>query len=464
MNKLFSLSVKLFILIFILFSMNLIPSLQTEAALRGGCARVDITPPIGTWLTGFASRTKPSDGIWDELYVKVLILDDGKQSIAIACLDLCYIPLEMTNEIRKNVHKNISIPEQNILICASHTHFGPKTYDKDLIGPEANKPDKCYVRTLVKKITGAFTIAHNNMQEIKIGYAKGEVPEVMYNRRVKTKDNSIRMMWRIPEEEALPEPIIEKRMIDSYETTFTIPSLNPDLTFNHVYPDVHVLKMEDMNGNTAGSLINFSCHPSSGAGYSDWMYSFSADYPGHAMKTVEEVEGGICLFSLGTAADQTAIKRGKPRIKIGKAVGGEAVRKLQFLHTTDNVSLNALARAVEIPVKKELPSYDVREIDVEPGATSITTQIQILKIGDIYILGLPGEIMSDIGMDIKRKSGIDKLIFITLCNDEISYVCKRETYEAGGYEPNEATCLAEGTGEIIIDASLKIIKDIANSK
>ena len=461
MNKYISLITKTIFSLIILFSLYCIFSTETIGALKGGCAKVNITPPVGTWLTGFSSRTKPSDNIADELYAKVLVLDDGQNTIAIISLDLCYIPLEMTNKIRKIVKERISIPEENIMICASHTHFGPKIFDKDLIGPEDNKPDKCYVQTLVNKISGALSIAHKNMQEVKIGFVKGEIPEIVYNRRVKTKDNSIKMMWTIPEDEALPKPIIKKRIIDSQETTITIPSSNPDLIFGHINPEVKILKIEDSSSNTIGSLINFACHPSSGASYSDWLYSFSADYPGYAMKIVEELEGGICMFSLGTAADLTAIKRGKePRIKLGKSLGGEVIRRLQFLNTTDKVTLNALVKAVEIPLKKELPSYEVREIDVEPGATKITTEIQVLKIGDIFILGLPGEIMTDIGFDIKRESGINNLIIITLCNDEISYVCKKETYEEGGYEPNEATCLAKGAGEIILNESLKIIEEI----
>ena len=42
-------------------------SRASQTALKAGCAKVDITPPVGIWLSGYSSRNKPSDGISDEL-------------------------------------------------------------------------------------------------------------------------------------------------------------------------------------------------------------------------------------------------------------------------------------------------------------------------------------------------------------------------------------------------------------
>ncbi|MCK4967203.1 hypothetical protein KAS50_09230, partial [bacterium] len=75
MNKLLSLDIKVFICLTILFlfSVNFCP--KTTAALKGGCAKVNITPPVGIWLTGFGSRTRPSDNVADELHAKTIVLN-----------------------------------------------------------------------------------------------------------------------------------------------------------------------------------------------------------------------------------------------------------------------------------------------------------------------------------------------------------------------------------------------------
>jgi hypothetical protein len=90
-----------------------------DGALKGGCAKVDITPPIGIWLSGYGSRDKPSDGISDKLYAKALVLDDGQNKIAIVSADLLCVPISITTEVRKNIQEKIGIPETNILICTN---------------------------------------------------------------------------------------------------------------------------------------------------------------------------------------------------------------------------------------------------------------------------------------------------------------------------------------------------------
>jgi neutral ceramidase len=65
---------------------NLALSFGGQAALKGGCARVNITPPLGIPLTG--SRGEPSDHILDDLYAKALVLDDGCTTVAIVSADL----------------------------------------------------------------------------------------------------------------------------------------------------------------------------------------------------------------------------------------------------------------------------------------------------------------------------------------------------------------------------------------
>lgn len=132
-----------------------------QAALKGGCAKVNITPPIGFNLAGFGARVKPSDDIADELYSKALVLDDGQNTIAIVCNDLVGIPLKITTQIREIVKEKIGIPEKNVFICATHTHWGPKIAERDIIGAKVpdNKPDKFYVQTLAKKVAGSVLIA-----------------------------------------------------------------------------------------------------------------------------------------------------------------------------------------------------------------------------------------------------------------------------------------------------------------
>ena len=74
------------------------------AALKAGAVRVDITPPVGVWLSGYGHRNKPSDAVEDRLYSKALVLNDGRTKIAIVSTDLLWVPLEITNQVRDHLH------------------------------------------------------------------------------------------------------------------------------------------------------------------------------------------------------------------------------------------------------------------------------------------------------------------------------------------------------------------------
>ncbi len=432
-----------------------------QASLRGGCSKVNITPPLGIPLIG--SYGKPSDDILDELYAKALVLNDGSTTIAIVSADLLYSPLEdITNPVREIIKEKIGIPAQNILVCGTHTHSGPEVFSRSKLAPgkevQADDIDQFYLRSLIRKIAGSVFIAYQNMQEVKIGAAKGVLPEIIYNRRARKSDGSVEMAFTLPREITATKKI-ETDADGSVKVTFTLPD-DKELEFGPVDPEVCVFRAEDMDGGIVGSLVNFGCHPVSI--YPHLSTAVSADYPAYTTKVVEKMEGGICLFALGLAGNIVPIQRGvEPRKQIGKAIGGEALRNLQFVATSGDVTLKALKKEVRFPAKK--PSSSEKGTEADTTAVYITTEIQVLRLGDIYILGLPGEVLVEVGLEIKRRAGVEKLFIISICNDSIGYVCHSQAYEEGGYEPGSGTNLAKGAGEIMIKQALDLINQIKPS-
>ncbi|NIP24828.1 MAG: hypothetical protein GWN67_18810, partial [Phycisphaerae bacterium] len=278
MKKKFFLKTISLIFIMVLSIQIYCPSCQ--AALKAGFAKVDITPPAGVWLSGYAARKKPSESISDKLYAKAVVLDDGQNKIAIVSDDLLWFPLEMTAEIRGIVKKEIGIPENNILLCATHTHFGPKIdkIRKDWPDTPGSKVDKSYVEKLKKRTAESIITAAQNTRPAKLGTVKGDISEIVYNRRTKRPDGKVAM-------------------------TFRLPPADPNLAFGPIDPEVGILRVEDTDGAFMGTIVNYACHPVCGATDNEEFYSISADYPGYTAKVVEQMEGGICLFALGTSGN-----------------------------------------------------------------------------------------------------------------------------------------------------------------
>jgi neutral ceramidase len=430
----------------------------SRAELKGGCGKVNITPPLGIPLIG--SYGKPSDDILDELYAKALVLDDGTNTLVIVSCDLLYTPLEeIAGPARKIITEKTGIPEQNILICATHTHSGPEVFTKSKFRTPGDTPppaiDRSYLDTLVKKIAGSALIAYKDMRQVKIGAAKGQAPEIVYNRRPKNKDGLVKMAFTVPPEVRATRKVVVEPDGD-VRTTFVLPDDKTEWKFGPVDPEVCVLKVESMDGEILASLVNFGCHPVS-------IYPFlstavSADYPAFVTSVVERAEGGLCLFTLGLAGDAVPYDRGVAQCRqIGRAVGGEALRRLQFMTTTDEITLSGLKKETVFPAKRPVAE---KAADNDKILEPVTSEIQVLRIGDIYILGLPGEVLVEVGLQIKKRAGLENLFIVTLSNDAIGYVCHSAAYDEGGYEPAGATNLAKGAGEIMIEKSLELINQI----
>ncbi len=422
-----------------------------HAALRGACSKVNITPPLGITLIG--SKGQPSDAVRDELFAKAMVLQDGTTIIAIVSADLLYTPEDITGPVRTIVSEKTGIPMQNIMVCATHTHSGPEVFTRSKVPAEGRLPasqvDQSYLQILIRKMADSALIAHRSMQDVKIGATIGALPEVLYNRRPITEKGLAQMAFTVPEAVAATRKV-ETRSDGRTRVVFTLRPGEAPLEFGVIDPSVNVLRMEDANGDVVGSLIGFGCHPV--CIYPFLSTTISADYPACATRVVEQAEKGTSLFLLGLAGNAVPLRRDvKPCEQLGKALGGEALRGLQMISTSGDVALKALARQVTLPVKT-----DANQVD-------ITTEIQVLKLGDACILGLPGEVLVEVGLAIKDRAGVDKLIIATLANDAVGYICHRQAYEEGGYEPGAGTHLAQGAAEILIEQSLDLIREIVKS-
>jgi len=427
-----------------------------RAALKGGCAKVNITPPLGITLIG--SYGKPSDTVSDDLYAKALVLSDGRETIAIVSADLLYTPLEeIANPVRAIVTEKLGIPRQNIMVCATHTHSGPEVFARSKLPPKSRVPvsdlAQSYLQILVRKMADSVLIAHQDLRDVKIGAAVGEVPEAAFNRRPVAKDGRVKTTFTLP-----PEVVATRRIEMTAEgyakVMFTLDSGGAPLEFGRVDPRVFALRVEDVNGRIVGSVVNFGCHPV--CIYPQSPTTISADYPAFVTRTVEQAEGGVSLFLLGLAGNVVPIQRGvQPREQMGKAIGGEAVRKLQFVATRGDAGLRGRCREVTFPIKAT-PADQADDAAWRP----VTTEIQVLRLGDIYVLGLPGEVLMEVGLEIRKKAGVEKLLIATVANDTIGYVCHGRAYDEGGYESEAATNLAKGAGEIMVKEALALIEEI----
>jgi hypothetical protein len=88
-------------------------------------------------------------------------------------------------------------------------------------------------------------------------------------------------------------------------------------------------------------------------------------------------------------------------------------------------------------------------VALEPGP-EVDIRVSSLKIGNILIAGISGELMNEIGLRIKEESPFKNTFVYTHCNGNSGYLCTDVSYEEGGYEPMVSRTMP-GTEKMISD-------------
>ena len=69
--------------------------------MRGGVARVCITPPVGTWQGGYGARDRPCEGVHDDLFARALVLPRTTAGRGAAVVSVDVVSLSRTTWRRR---------------------------------------------------------------------------------------------------------------------------------------------------------------------------------------------------------------------------------------------------------------------------------------------------------------------------------------------------------------------------
>ncbi len=248
----------------LLFQGNSISSAGSFApAIRVGLSKVEITPPVGGRMFGYAGRG-PSTGVHDPLFARVAYLESGETKVALVSWDVCEF---QSPWLRKQL-ENIGIP--NLLLCSTHTHAGPDLNELDF--PSKEKPLR---RTVEERILQAVKEARAKTFPAFISAAEGNIT-IGYNRLKRERDGTATTYfenpWRIP--------------------------------LGSVDPTVGVIRIDDEKGKTRAVIVCYACHP---VVLGPKNTNISADYPGVTMRRIEKRlppgRDAMCMFIQGCGGD-----------------------------------------------------------------------------------------------------------------------------------------------------------------
>lgn len=90
------------------------------------------------------------------------------------------------------------------------------------------------------------------------------------------------------------------------------------------------------------------------------------------------------------------------------------------------------------------------------------TRLQIIRLGDIAFVGIPGEMFGRLGLELRRRSPFRHTCIIGLANEQIGYIPDRKAYVDGGYQTwvGWHSKLEVGTGEAMVDEAVAILEEL----
>ena len=135
---------------------------QSNAKLLGGAAELVITPPVGAPTLG---TIKGGPGVHDDLYARVLVLNDAKKRVAILSLDLIGMDFVLADQIRSAIAARTGIAVA--LVHCTHNHSAPFTIPWSVLGPRwFSGPGKTWRDGLPGKLADLVSVAEAKSEPV----------------------------------------------------------------------------------------------------------------------------------------------------------------------------------------------------------------------------------------------------------------------------------------------------------
>ena len=424
---------------------------ESSPTLRVGAARADITPEVEVlnWVTG-----KPYGAVLDPLFVHALVLDDGVTKAVLIRWDLTDVSESAREEVRKAVGSALSMPGENILVHASHTHSAPwaPVYQTGHRGKERDTwwairymppqnehpPFKRWMERLIAASVEAATQAATRAQPAEVWIGRIAAYEFLHNRRPRMPT------WGLAD--AKRPPAIQVNH----------PDWNPEVlqggaSFGPLDRTLALVSFRDAGAKSIATLFHIACHavsiyPSNPA--------ISADWPGAAARTISAALGGESLFLQGCAGDINPWRRGEPAVAtMSGGLATKAQVALRYAVKLSTTSLHVSRATVNLPLT---PAAQERL-----GTKEVAAEIQVITCGPLAIVGLPGEPMTELGMAIREHSPFPQTIVLGYSNGNgVHYVGMPGEKARGGYEAGVAGAGTDECGRLMVETANGVLRTL----
>ena len=433
---------KLLLIVFTVFCLFSVSFSSHGAKLSASVSTIDITPPLEMKYTlgGYGERmNKPAEGIHDHIMAKALALKKDDRKYLIITLDLLGIQSNVKSDLIKRLD-GMGWNMENMMLLPSHSHgsleMAALNSKNVLNNPNLGIFQPELLAFLIDKLEKLVKDADKNYQQVKIATGSRILEGLNRNRR--------------------KDPDVDKELI--------------------------VTRIDLKNGKPLALLVNWTAHPTFIGGED---MQLSAEWPGYLQNDLQDLigQGVTAMYFNGSEGDQSTMlksdKKSYEKIQIyGKTIADKAFELYNELRPLEVSEFNYTYNLTKLPGHVAHPSF-MKTGGEEYGLNDQTVTIVMdilgpgevglgaVRIGDLLISGIPGEMTAVLGQKVKnavKQSGIKYTAIGGMANEWISYILSSDQYLHGeGYE-SSMSFYGPDLGEVITSGAIKAALPLSHSK
>lgn len=406
--------------------------------LLANVATTDITPPaeMKYALGGYGERmSQPAEGIHDPIYAKALVLKKDTLKYALVTLDLLGLPSNVKMDLVSRISAH-GWNMDNIMLLPSHSHGSLEMAalnSRNLLNiPQIGIYQPELLAFFMDKLEALILEADRDHQPVKVGTKSRMIDGLNRNRR--------------------NDPESDEELL--------------------------VTRIDLVNGKPLAVLVNWTAHPTI-TGSRDML--LSAEWPGFLQKELQDLIGNgvTVMYFNGAVGDQSVVLKepgtSYERLRLyGRKIAPLAFDLYREIIPSANVALAYNYSRVSLPRQTAHPQF-MKTVGDEYGMDENSVKVVMktlfpestatgaLQLGDLLIVGVPGEMTAPLGLMVKRRlkeSGASYVAIGGLADEWISYILTRDQYARGGYE-SSVSFYGDSLGEIISGAMIQTALPLA---
>lgn len=450
--------------------------------LHVGTAETTVNPRLGMQIDGNIGAYRPAQLILEDLYARAIVFQKNETRFLLLSMDLLAVTKEWRDTIRDFAHNELGFDRDAVAVHVVQNHSAPSLGHimlSDRLEAARKYPwirgsDPDYGPLVMEQIKPMIRQAVSSMKPVRMIFGSALESRVSFNRRIAMRDGTSEMGFG-----GRPQDALYREGPSDPEVGVAV-FTNADLRhqavlLHHTSHPVHWNPHHAVHGDWPGAwarevrsrilpsaiplVLNGCC---GNVIHADYLNPHREDTPQSMARLLTD--------AVQTALSNPSFSEDDPVLAY-KTIRLSIPFRTLPKETFENA--HALLQKHPEPIWTDETKtrferdwhYAASLLDLEhmlATESKFEYEIQVLRLGDLAILVLPGEPFVEAQLEIKQKSPARRTFVAHMSNQYVGYIPTAEAIRRGGYEtrPCYFSKLAPEALQMITEASVELLHQL----